>query len=591
MNLSDSEIMMLEQLAYFDNIDEGDASKTIGEILSEYKETSLDLGFVDKTNSNDKLSYQSNTNSLNSKTFDLILNEGEKAALESAFPPVSSQTLSYSKNEAIESAVKEYEERGAVIRYVTENDKMNNLVLHSTMKDADGKTLAFCFVDENNPDEAVVIFKGTTSKEWGDNVEGLNAVETERQLQAKEYIDGLPFESITVAGHSKGGNKAMYVAICCENVSRCVSMDGQGFSREFIEEYEPEIARRAGIIKNYSVSTDYVHVLLFQIPGSEQLYCEGYRIGNDIGGHHEPLAFFQIDSEGNIVCENGNPVVVTEKNGKPITEDPSVVMLHQFTAYVLNVAPPEDKERIVKLIATALDMALGEKRGALDIADFLLSDAEGLSLVVAYLVKYMDTYDLTVDDIDELLQMLGLKTLDEYIGVDIFGIKFGISDLLTSIQKNLTDGENDPIINAILSSPNAAFGLVGSQMPSLSDFWKSTEDKINSIPSVSKSDGIKEPQISINVSDLESIADAILRVDTAKLRSYAERLTRVNGRIVTLDKELDSLYWKVGLRDLWNLIRADLMTGSNKRILNCAKYLNETAIDFESTERKVVDQF
>lgn len=85
--------------------------------------------------------------------------------------------------------------------------------------------------------------------------------------------------------------------------------------------------------------------------------------------------------------------------------------------------------------------------------------------------------------------------------------------------------------------------------------------------------------------------DPQIRIDTAKLRGYAERLGKVNQRLTTLDGRMDDLYFKVGLRDLFNLIHADLWTGSNWRITNCAKYLNETANDFEGTERNVVGQF
>lgn len=86
-------------------------------------------------------------------------------------------------------------------------------------------------------------------------------------------------------------------------------------------------------------------------------------------------------------------------------------------------------------------------------------------------------------------------------------------------------------------------------------------------------------------------ADPTIRVDTAKLRGYAERLGKVNQRLITLDGRMDDLYFKVGLRDLFNLIQADLLTGSSWRITNCEKYLDETANDFEGTERNVVGQF
>ena len=44
------------------------------------------------------------------------------------------------------------------------------------------------------------------------------------------------YTELTVTGHSKGANKAMYTTIMCNNVTRCVSFDGQGFSKEFLSD-------------------------------------------------------------------------------------------------------------------------------------------------------------------------------------------------------------------------------------------------------------------------------------------------------------------------------------------------------------------
>lgn len=83
----------------------------------------------------------------------------------------------------------------------------------------------------------------------------------------------------------------------------------------------------------------------------------------------------------------------------------------------------------------------------------------------------------------------------------------------------------------------------------------------------------------------------LIRVDTAKLRAYADRLRAANKRLASLDKRMDSLYLKVGLRDLFNLLQADLLTGSSRRLSNCAKYLDETANDFDTTERNIAELF
>ena len=84
-------------------------------------------------------------------------------------------------------------------------------------------------------------------------------------------------------------------------------------------------------------------------------------------------------------------------------------------------------------------------------------------------------------------------------------------------------------------------------------------------------------------------ANPQITVDTYKLRDYAQRLQRINGRISRLDGRLDSLYWRVGLLDLWNLMQADILTGYSWRLNRCVSYLNDTATDFENAESALLN--
>ena len=84
--------------------------------------------------------------------------------------------------------------------------------------------------------------------------------------------------------------------------------------------------------------------------------------------------------------------------------------------------------------------------------------------------------------------------------------------------------------------------------------------------------------------------NSFINVDTGALRTYADRLARVNSRISKLDRRLDTLYGQVGLRDLWSLLQADVLTGYSWRLTRCINYLNDTASDFESVERSLTNQ-
>ena len=79
-------------------------------------------------------------------------------------------------------------------------------------------------------------------------------------------------------------------------------------------------------------------------------------------------------------------------------------------------------------------------------------------------------------------------------------------------------------------------------------------------------------------------------VDTYKLGNYAQRLRSVNTRITNLDRRLDSLYWRVGLLDLWNLMQADILTGYSWRLSRCASYLSDTATDFDNAENDLLSK-
>ncbi|MBO5320516.1 MAG: DUF2974 domain-containing protein [Ruminococcus sp.] len=190
--------------------------------------------------------------------------------------------------------------------------------------------LGLCFVDFNDPTSAIIAYKGTTGQdEWGDNAEAAVEYATTPQHEALKFAEqmvALGYEHLTVTGHSKGANHAMFTTIMCDNVEHCVCFDGEGFSFDFISAFGKErtdergsgmekpdseyyvtnssqtadrIAERAELIYNYSLSTDFVHILLHQLPGSNQIYVEGYGVGN-LPENHAPNSFFVQNNTDNI---------------------------------------------------------------------------------------------------------------------------------------------------------------------------------------------------------------------------------------------------------------------------------------------------
>ncbi|MDR2591044.1 MAG: DUF2974 domain-containing protein [Oscillospiraceae bacterium] len=82
----------------------------------------------------------------------------------------------------------------------------------------------------------------------------------------------------------------------------------------------------------------------------------------------------------------------------------------------------------------------------------------------------------------------------------------------------------------------------------------------------------------------------LISVDTYKLSEYAQSLNDLNWRLEVLGVRVASLYLKVGLRDLKSLLNANFKIGKSSRLRKSAKYLQETAEDFEQVERKILIQ-
>ncbi len=474
-------------------------------------------------------------------------------------------------------------EWAGIIRHL-KSSEMKDLVLTGTMKDSEGTTLALCFSEDNNSNEAIVAFRGTTKGEWGDNIEGLNVADTPRQLEAREYIESLPYDNITVTGHSKGANKAMYVAITSDKVTRCVAYDGQGYSQEFIDKYALEIVNKSDTITAYSVSTDYVHALLFPVPGSEQIYCQGFGISGP-GEHHSPNSFFMTDESGNILVDDkGDPIIVVT------SEDKSITMLHEFTTFVLNNASDSDKEKITGCLCPLISKAFsGEKITV----DEILADQDTLALIIAYLAKYMQVSGRSTEDIEQLLQTIGFGELNSLLTLkefNAFGNTYKINFNLSYLISQLIDEDDDFFYKRTLSCLKELFA--DKYDINVHEFW----DKINSnVKRIDASGGYGDAKVIGTfdriITNAYTTMHPYIRVNTATLRGYADRLAKINQRISTLDRRMDSLYLKVGLRDLWNLLRADLMTGYSGRIANCTKYLYETADDLDTVERNITTKF
>ena len=167
-----------------------------------------------------------------------------------------------------------------------------------------GGIRAICF--ESPDGDATVVFRGTGGdyEPWVDNVRGEYKSDTKMQKLADDFVryDCGVYNSITVAGHSKGGNLAQYVTVLnSDRVARCISFDGQGFGKGFFDSYGSDLGSVSGKIRSICAHNDYVNLLLGAIAG-EILFVKNRH--SDPAGCHSSFALFdscEFDENGNIV--------------------------------------------------------------------------------------------------------------------------------------------------------------------------------------------------------------------------------------------------------------------------------------------------
>ena len=388
-------------------------------------------------------------------------------------------------------------EWAAVIRRIKADEEIMDLKI-TDCDIHEGRVRAMCLHDSFFSDNAIVAFRGTSSAdEWIDNAAGFNKADTDGQIAALEYIEGLKYDNIYVVGHSKGGNKAQYVTVRSDKVKYCVSMDGQGFSPEFFEKYEDEVRKKGSQITCYSLFNDYIHQLMFAVPGSQQLYCKGGGIKN-YNERHSPNSFFHYEKEpdresvsdsssdaesssGSVIPPSQSPAGKRRLPGRTYikTDDAGnaqivfrdegrgISLLHGFSCYILNVMPDADKEPFAEYLRKIIAIKYGglsiryknRTYSENNMLDFVVRDNDNFSLLVSYLISYVNAYNVSDSEVFEMLRALNCEEI-------VTSIRSVLKNDLTRMMKDviwrkmsealLDDGE-DVYWSRILSSVIAGF--------------------------------------------------------------------------------------------------------------------------------------
>lgn len=448
----------------------------------------------------------------------------------------------------ISSCMMTSDEWRTLISDIEKNKTLLNYQVQNYENDATTGMRAACFVDNiKDPHDVNVVFRGTCGDyEWHDNGEGGYLSDTKQQKMAAEYVNALPESygnNMTVTGHSKGGNKAQYVTIVTDRISKCVSFDGQGFSEEFLEKYKKEISSKSGRITSISASDDFVNCLLYSIAGTK-LYSET-----------ETQSDFQCYHKPNILLENGNLRSETE-------ESQLSIFINEYTTYMIsNLDEPERSATVDGLIAL---LESGESKES--IIQTIYAGANALSHLDDFAFNYIGEH-----------YGVGTELLLTYVAATLCPLLF-MDDFINSTKETI--GEITNAMLAFAEELKKRFEKFGEKAIKFGQqFLKAISEYAKKITNYFRNN--------FNAGYKYANSNPSIAIDTYKLRTYAQRLQAVNRRINILDSRLDRLYGSVGLKDLWNLIQADILTGYSWRISRCISYLNDTANDFDNAENSI----
>ena len=281
--------------------------------------------------------------------------------------------------------------------------------VHVDSGDGGGDGVSAVFV---NPDskEAVFAFKGTETNEWKDDFVGgastdqADGVSTAQQENALKWFrlkkDEGDYSSVTVLGHSKGGNKAKYITVMDDSVDRCVSMDGQGFSDQFINKYHDQIAKNQDKIENNNSRDDYVNILLNDI-GKKKYYQPQNISSVGFFENHCPNAYFKFSGDGTYTTEE-------QPQSGELKE------MDQFLNSYLRSLPDKDRQGALQLFGTIAEEAAAGR--ASSIPNVLLNgnNPEMTAYLLAFVLKYEETNPEFGRAVESLLHRYGIdeKTLD-----------------------------------------------------------------------------------------------------------------------------------------------------------------------------------
>ena len=442
-------------------------------------------------------------------------------------------------------------------------DQMQNWEIVDVFDDNDNSGMYGCIIYTGDGD-AIVAFRGSETLTEHDNIDKdwvradmgkINSTLTPQEAAVIAFLEKnkdtlAKYNSWTTTGHSLGGSLAVFAAIYSVilgldgNLAGCYSLDGPGNSDEFMELYKDEIAQVSDRVTCYIWS--WAGVMLPKIPGADVIVLA--TIGGNCLTKHS-LEYLDIRDGKFVEGELG----AFEKGFGKITSD--IDNLPKWLGdSIVGVV-----KNVVLVSGWLLDKVAYEDKEGMHLTEF------GEFVAAVVIIAFVGSA-IVVGVVATITVVLTIAA--KILAVILFAI-------LINIAVHLAKEILERIVAVIARALEWTVDIANKFLEMVNNCLKGLEDFYNSI----FNDGYKY-----------AMANPEVVVDTGLLREHAKRLDRINNRLEALGERVKRLYQKEGYEDLYNLMRSDYMIKRSKLLSDSAKYLRDTADDYEKVEREIISK-
>lgn len=366
------------------------------------------------------------------------------------------------------------EEWKQIIELAKSDQEICKLYLIDTMDNKKTGGRAMCVADDDpksgvsEETNAIVVFAGTGKNEWRDNAVAGTETDTPLQVEAYEWVENLDshLKNITVSGHSKGGNKAIYTAVRSDRVGECYAYDGEGVSQEFVDKYDAQTKKKKNKIHLRCNYRDYVNILLICIAGDVVYYKN--KGGTDseeamgFGGYHCPDMMFKHDEDGNIIYE------MAESDAD--SQDWTMSFMHELVIYLMEHAPKGEQVLALSVLGELLQQLVGGASAEVKQEILDKYGKDGFEILLKYLIAFMRKYQKE-HPLEFRLNMNALYLLL----IEFFGMKGAVASQI--LYAALKSGSFDLLYTVLYYTYN----LAGGSGTIIRDFSQSTRERLFSM--------------------------------------------------------------------------------------------------------------